>query len=184
MGNLLVRSVLATLALTASASPGRAQVAFREGATPGRFEPQAGSPEPPRHEWTVSAEPWAAGVQYLYQLGGPVRAGLAVTAGPFGGVTLARGTTGELREWATAYLAVGLRSTAGVEAILNPIGLAVVVGNDFGTVYPSAQGQLGIARRRLRLGSIVRVIRIAGGHGTGLYRWQWIPLRIGYAWGR
>jgi len=96
---------------------------------------------------------------------------------------LARGTSGPLREWATAYAAISVRSAAGAEVIVSPIGAALAVGDDFGAIYPTAQVQLGIARRRFRISSVVRVIRIAGADGSGTYWSQWIPVRIGYALG-
>lgn len=139
---------------------------------------------PGRSELTVLAEPWAGGVQYLYHFGGAVRAGAVLTAGPFGGVTIARGTSGRLREWATAYPVLSLRTTSGFEVELSPIGAALAIGDDFGAIYPSGQALVGLARGRLQLGSIVRVIRIAGGHGTGIGWWQWIPVRIGFTLGR
>jgi len=136
-----------------------------------------------RNEWSVFGESWAGGVQYLRLLGGPWRAGAAVGAGPFGGVTLARGTSGLLREWATAYMAISVRSDTGAEVIVSPIGAALAVGDDFGAIYPTAQVQLGLAKSRLRISSVVRAIRIAGGNRSGTYWSQWIPLRIGYALG-
>ena len=138
---------------------------------------------PVRGEWSVFGESWAGGIQYLRLLGGPWRAGAALGAGPFGGVTLARGTSGPLREWATAYVAISVRSAMGAEVIVSPIGAALAVGDDFGAIYPTAQVQLGIARRRFRISSVVRVIRVAGGDGSGTYWSQWIPVRIGYAFG-
>jgi len=138
---------------------------------------------PVRNEFSVFGESWAGGIQYLRLLGGPWRAGAAVGAGPFGGVTLARGTSGALREWATAYVAISVRSSAGAEVIVSPIGVALAVGDDFGAIYPTAQVQLGIARSRLRISSVVRVIRIARGDGGGAYWSQWIPVRIGCAFG-
>jgi hypothetical protein len=66
-----------------------------------------------------------------------------------------------------------------VQLSLSPIGAAAVIGDDFGTVYPAGQASLDLVRGRLRAGSAIRVVRIAGASGTGLYRTLWIPIRLG-----
>jgi hypothetical protein len=69
-----------------------------------------------------------------------------------------------------------------VELILSPIGAALALGDDFSSVYPSAQfgGQTG--GQRWVLGTDLRVMRIAGPNGTGHYWIQWVPVRVGIRW--
>ena len=132
------------------------------------------------NELTVTAEPLAAGIQYL-RAAGRFRLGIGLTAGPAYGVVLRRGDFGRLREWATAYPVLGLRVSPGLTVALSPIGAALLGGDDFGAVYPSAQGGAVVGSGPLRVGSWVRVVRIAGGSGTGIYRVVWTPIRLGYA---
>ena len=132
------------------------------------------------NEVTVTAEPVAAGIQYL-RSEGSFRLGIGVTAGPAYGVVLRRGGFGQLREWATAYPVLGLRVSPNLEFLLSPIGAALLGGDDFGAVYPSAQGGVVLGMGSVRAGSWVRVVRIAGGSGTGIYRLVWTPIRLGYA---
>ncbi len=80
--------------------------------------------------------------------------------------------------YATGYLVLRWTPDAAWQVVLNPIGFAVVVGNDFGTAYPSTR--LGVSRflGRWGIGTEVRVVRIAGGGGSGDYRIQWAPVRL------
>jgi GNAT superfamily N-acetyltransferase len=132
------------------------------------------------NELTVTAEPLAAGIQYL-RAAGSFRLGLGVTAGPMYGVVLGGPEFGRLREWVTAYPVAGLRVSPSLTVALSPIGAALLSGDDFGAVYPSAQGGLELGSGSIRAGSWVRVVRIAGGDGTGSYRVVWTPIRLGYA---
>lgn len=132
------------------------------------------------NEMTVTAEPLAAGIQYLHAWGS-FRLGIGVTAGPAYGVVVRRGEFGRLREWATAYPVLGFRVSRNLEMALSPIGAALLGGDDFGAVYPSAQGGVVLGLDPIRVGSWVRVVRIAGGNGTGNYRVVWTPIRLGYA---
>ena len=132
------------------------------------------------NEVTVAAEPLAGGIQYLHGFGS-FRLGLALTAGPAYGVVLRRGEFGRLREWATAYPVLGVRVGPNLEVALSPIGAALLGGDDFGAVYPSAQGGVVLGLGSIRVGSWIRVVRVAGGEGTGIYRVVWTPVRLGYA---
>lgn len=131
-------------------------------------------------ELTVTAEPVAAGIQYL-RGSGSFRVGIGLTAGPVYGVVLGGPEFGRLREWATAYPVVELRVSPSLAVALSPIGAALLGGDDFGAVYPSAQGGVLMGLGSIRVGSWVRVVRIAGGDGTGSYRVVWTPIRLGYA---
>jgi GNAT superfamily N-acetyltransferase len=132
------------------------------------------------NEVTFTAEPLAAGIQHL-RASGRFRLGLGLTAGPVYGVVLGGPEFGRLREWATGYPVLGLRVSRNLEVALSPIGAALLGGDDFGAVYPSAQGGMVLGLGSIRLGSWVRVVRIAGGDGTGSYRVVWTPIRLGYA---
>ena len=135
---------------------------------------------PTDNEVSLAVEPLAGGAQYLHRIGGRVYLGVAVTAGPLYGVVLSRGDFGRLREWATLYPVLAYRLPSGIQAFLSPIGAALAVGDDFGSVYPSAQAGLELGRGRLRMGTVRRGVRIATGNGGGSYRVQWVPLRLGY----
>lgn len=135
-----------------------------------------------RNELTLHAEPIAAGARYSFAAGSRWRIGPALTIGPFEGVTLRRGQSGQLREWATAYATVSFAPHDRVDLILSPIGAALAVGDDFGSVYPSAQLGVQTGGRRWVLGTDLRVMRIAGPNGTGDYWLQWVPMRVGLQW--
>ena len=140
----------------------------------------AATPASRPNEATVTAEPLAGGIQYS-RGSGSFRLGLGLTAGPVYGVVLRRGEFGRLREWATAYPVLGVRVAPNLELSLSPIGAALLGGDDFGAVYPSAQGGVVLGLGSIRVGSWIRVVRIAGGEGTGIYRVVWTPIRLGYA---
>ncbi|HEY9518745.1 MAG TPA: GNAT family N-acetyltransferase [Gemmatimonadales bacterium] len=138
------------------------------------------APAFPANELTVTAEPLAGGIQYVHGAGS-FRLGIGLTAGPVYGVVLGGPEFGRLREWATAYPVLGLRVSPRFTVALSPIGAALLGGDDFGAVYPSAQAGAELALGAIRVGSWVRVVRIAGGDGTGSYRVVWSPVRLGYA---
>lgn len=143
----------------------------------GAQEPAVSASRP--NEVTITAEPLAAGMQYL-RGSGSVRLGIGLTAGPVYGVVIRRGEFGRLREWVTAYPVLGFRVSPGLTAALSPIGAALLGGDDFAAVYPSAQAGLVLGSGSIRAGSWIRVVRIAGGEGTGIYRVVWTPIRLGY----
>ena len=157
---------LAALTITLSAGPLSAQ-AGREN-------------RPGRNEITISAEPFAGGLRYLRGEPTGFRFGAGLTIGPLQGVTLADADTGNLDEWATLHAVVGFGAAGGIRATLGP-GVALAIGDDFGALYPSGQADVEWAHGRLRLGTIVRVMRIAGSYGTGDYWVRWIPVRLGIA---
>ncbi len=144
---------------------------------------RAQAPAPVRNEVTLFGESLAGGVQYLRYLGQGWRAGVTAVVGPTYGVRVSKDISDDIRNWGSAYATIGFRTRHGIEADLSPIGVAAIIGNDFGTVYPSGQAYLGIVRGKLRAGSVLRVIRIAGGNGSGDYWTQWVPLRIGLTLG-
>lgn len=132
-----------------------------------------------RDEGTLAVEPVALSIRYLHAPSQRWQVGATFSVGPFEGVTLHKGDSGKLREWATLYPVVALRPRPEFALLLSPIGAALAIGDDFSSVYPSAQAGLELAHGRLRVGSDLRVIRVAGGDGSGDYWTQWIPLRVG-----
>jgi len=134
------------------------------------------------HELALHGEPIAVGARYSFAAGSRWRIGPSLTVGPFEGVTLRRGQSGELKEWATTYATVSFAPAERVELILSPIGAALAVGDDFSSVYPTAQLGIQTGGQRWVLGTDLRVMRIAGANGTGHYWLQWVPLRLGIRW--
>jgi hypothetical protein len=132
------------------------------------------------NELAVTVEPIAGGAQYLHSFGSRVQFGAVLTLGPVYGVWF---SPSEIRDWGAAYPVLAVRVSPALRVLLSPIGGAISLGNDFGTVYPSAQGGLEVTTGPIRIGSLVRVIRIAGGNGSGTYRTRWIPIRASYAFG-
>jgi hypothetical protein len=131
----------------------------------------------------VFVEPLAAGLQYAWTTGAGLRLGAALAAGPQFGVDVTD-PSAEIRSWANVQSLIAYRFPNGIEAFVSPVGAALVVGDDFGVVYPSAQMGVEFGGLRVRIGSVIRIIRMAGPNGTGDYWTQWIPLRIAYSFGR
>jgi len=133
-----------------------------------------------RNEVTLTVEPLAAGVRYLRGARAGFRFGAGLTVGPLHGVTLAEAETGNLDEWATAHVLAGYRWNNGLQLAAGP-GVALALGDDFGALYPSGEVSIEAASGRLRLGTVVTAMRIAGSYGTGDYWVRWIPVRVGIA---
>lgn len=135
-----------------------------------------------QHDLVLFAEPFAGGVQYLGSVGAGWGFGAALTAGPLHGVTLSEERTDDVRNWATSYAAVAYHP-ARQWRVQIAAGAALLGGDDFAAVYPSGQFGIEALGGRFRIGSFVRVIRIAGSNDTGDYWTQWVPLRLGYSLG-
>jgi len=129
-------------------------------------------------EVQLFVEPVRAGAQVLLGRGPVWRAGLALGAGPSYAVTLRSAETRDVRSWAGAWAVVSARARNGIGVSVSPIGAALVIGNDFSAVYPSGEIAIAVGQGRVRGGSLVRVIRIAGGFGTGTWWTQWVPVRV------
>ena len=76
------------------------------------------------------------------------------------------------------YGVVTWRPDNRVQVSLGPIGLATVLGNDFAAIYPSARLGLGYFPGKFGVGTELRLVRIAGGNGTGNYWLHWSPVRV------
>jgi hypothetical protein len=144
----------------------------------------ATAPAPGQRPVTIVAEPIAVGVEVLGRVGSATRVGLTATAGPSETVNLGAARFRDYRTVVNGYATIGIRLAPPVEALISPIGVAVVTGDDFAAAYPSAQAALAVAAGPVRIGSGIRVVRVAGGSGGGDYWWQWIPIRIGVPLGR
>ncbi|HPF63135.1 MAG: hypothetical protein KC544_12665 [Gemmatimonadetes bacterium] len=125
------------------------------------------------------AEPIAGGVQLSHGVSERWRLGAAIGFGPSEGIDLQELPFRDVDPWATGYVNVAWRSRAGLEVAVSPIGAVVVIGDDFGVVYPSGQAQLSVPLGRIRVGTIVRTIRVAGANNSADWWTQWIPLRVG-----
>jgi hypothetical protein len=132
-------------------------------------------------EVTVTAEPLAVGVQ-LATKGSPWRLGASMTAGPLVGVAFNDTDVSDAKNAATAFAAIIYRP-AKLQVVFNPIGAALIVGNDFSSVYPAAQLGADVVLGRWTLGTAVRTIRIAGPNGGADYWTHWIPVRVGLVLG-
>ena len=132
-------------------------------------------------EVTVTAEPFAVGVQ-LASKGSPWRIGASMTAGPLVGVEFNDTDVTDAKNAATAFAAIIYRPSK-LQIVVNPIGAALIVGNDFSSVYPAAQLGADAVLGRWTVGTAVRTIRIAGPNGGADYWTHWIPVRVGLVLG-
>ncbi|MGE3801473.1 MAG: hypothetical protein AB7H80_10660 [Candidatus Kapaibacterium sp.] len=80
--------------------------------------------------------------------------------------------------YATGYLGATWRPNADWQVAFNPIGLALVVGNDFAAIYPSGRFGVSYFWERIGIGTELRLVRIASSFGTGDYWGQWSPVRV------
>jgi hypothetical protein len=139
------------------------------------------------------ALPWEAGhfvleatalcisPQIYGRLGSHLQAGVAVGLGPVLAVPFSERDyyeSEDLMEAAHAGLVVAWRfwKLLGIE--VSPLRASLMVGNDWGQVYPSAHARLFAAGSRVRVSSQITVVRIAGGDGTGYYVTTWVPLLV------
>jgi hypothetical protein len=129
---------------------------------------------------SVTAEPVAVGLRYL-PVGAAVRAGVDLTAGPQFALNVNDAVTRGARSWAGAYATVQFRSTAGVHVNVSPIGVALVIGDDYAAAYPGAQLGFEYGRSRFSVGTLVRVIRVPTADSNATYWTRWVPLRLGYS---
>ncbi len=137
----------------------------------------AGLSQTPPTSVELHAEAVAGGAAFTWVASSAWSFGMDVSAGKHIGVDVAE-VSEDLETLLSGYVAVRWTPDTAWQVMLSPIGFAGVIGNDFGTVYPSAR--LGISRffSRLGAGTELRVVRIAGGNGTGDYWIEWSPLRI------
>jgi len=129
----------------------------------------------------VHAEPFAAGIDAGIGLSDFFTLGVDLTVGPTQTVdvqSLENQSGADLYSSANIMLRLNLSSL--FQVMIEPLGASFVVGNDWSQMYPSAALGVQFSRHRIRLVSMIRVVRVAGGHGSGDYWVAWVPLRIGY----
>jgi hypothetical protein len=126
----------------------------------------------------VFVEPLAGGVELLRPAGDRWWFGAALGVGPSEGVTVAGLPRWDADPWVTGYLTAAFELPAAVELAVSPIGAIAVIGSDFGVVFPSAQLQLSRGAGRFRLGTALRVIRVAEAGGRATWWTEWLPLRV------
>jgi hypothetical protein len=131
------------------------------------------------NEIVLTLEPVAVGAGYARAVGERASVGLVIGAGPLYTVSVSDDGAEDVREWATGHAIAGYRSAGGIEVLAGP-GATILIGNDFGAIYPSALAGFGYRRGRVRLATVLRTVRIAGGNGTGIYRMRWTPLQLGW----
>jgi hypothetical protein len=137
-----------------------------------------------RHQFQLHVEPLAVGIRSATPIGRGWTIGPTLIVGPYEGVNLTESNAGDLREFANGFLTFGYRFTPKAELVLSPIGASAANGNDYATVYPSAQAGLQVQLGGGWVGSDIRVIRIAQGNNQGRYWTQWVPLRVGFVLGK
>jgi hypothetical protein len=86
--------------------------------------------------------------------------------------------TEDLLEPFYAGVALACRFAGPVGVELCPLRAALVVGNDWSSVYPGAHFKVFAAWSGVRVSSQLKLVRIAGGDGTGYYVTTWVPLLV------
>lgn len=139
--------------------------------------PGDGHSQTPPTSVELHAEAVAAGAAFTWIASSAWSFGVDVSVGKHIGVDVAE-VSEDLETLVSGYVAVRWTPDTAWQVMLSPIGFAGAAGNDFGTVYPSAR--LGISHffSRLGAGTELRVVRLAGGNGTGEYWIEWSPLRV------
>jgi len=135
----------------------------------------------PPNQIVLNASPVTLGLSYARSIGRAWEAGVTVTGGKHLGATITREHTGDLDIWLSAYGELAVQVVPHTFLIARPIGVVGLTGGDFGAAYPSAGGGIEYRLARLRFGTDIHVIRIAGPNGTGEYWVRWLPGRIAIA---
>src|SRR5690606_34347591 len=125
----------------------------------------------------LHVEALAGGATVTLPAGSEWSVGLDLSGGTHLGLDLLE-VDDELDLVAVLYPVVSWRPDPGLQVSISPIGLAGVIGNDFGAIYPSGRLGVGYFRGRYGVGTEFRVVRIAGSFGTGDYWLRWSPVRL------
>jgi len=118
------------------------------------------------------------GLSYARSINRVWEVGLAATGGKHLGATITREHLGDLDVWISTYAQLAVRVVPQTFLIAQPIGVVVLTGEDLSAAYPSVGGGIEYRLERLRFGTDVQVIRIAGPNGAGEYWVRWLPARI------
>jgi len=135
----------------------------------------------PPSQIVLHAGPLTLGLSYARSINRVWEAGVTATGGKHLGATITREHAGDLDVWMSAYAQVAAQIVPHTVVIARPIGVVVLTGGDFSAAYPSAGGGIEYRLARMRFGTDVQVIRIAGPNGTGEYWVRWLPARIAVA---
>jgi len=135
----------------------------------------------PPNQIVLHASPLTLGLSYARSINRVWEAGVTVTGGKHLGTTITREHAGDLDVWMSAYGQLAVQVVPHAVLTARPIGVVVLTGGDFGAAYPSAGGGIEYRLARLRFGTDMQVIRIAGPNGTGEYWVRWLPARIAVA---
>ncbi len=163
-----VMPLMFLLAVAQSGLPSSAFAQLRDGAALG---------ENP-NQFVLHAGPLTLGLSYARSINQAWEVGLAATGGKHLGATVSREHLGDLDVWMSAYPQLAVQAIPHTVLVARPIGVVVLTGGDFGAAYPSAGGGIEYRLARLRFGTDIQVIRIAGPNGTGEYWVRWLPARI------
>lgn len=141
---------------------------------------------PEGHAWeskhfVLEATALSISPQVYGGLGTNLQAGVAVGLGPVMAVPFAEKDyyeSEDLVEASHAGLLVAWRfwKLLGIE--ISPLRASLMVGDDWGQIYPSAHVRLFAAGSRVRVSSQIIVVRIAGGNGSGIYPVLWTPVLV------
>lgn len=127
----------------------------------------------------LHAEALAAGATLTLPAGSEWSVGIEISGGNYLGLDLLQ-VDDELTLVGVGYPVLSWRPDARWQVSLGPIGFAAVIGNDFGAFYPSGRLGVGYFPGRLGIGTELRMVRIAGGFGTGEYWLHWSPVRLSF----
>jgi hypothetical protein len=133
----------------------------------------------------LQANPFAGYAGYARRLSGRWYAGAGVGGGPSTLVQVSgAGLYDDEREGGHAGVFIGYAPSPYLQLEVCPLRLSLLLGNDYGAVYPSAEMGVMAGTRRFKAGSRLVVVRVAGPNGTGDYPLFWIPLNLRYtlAW--
>ena len=125
----------------------------------------------------LTAGPATGGVEYI-AAGRSLGFGGYIQVGPEYALELSDVDERDVvRTWAAAGPVLSYSANPW-RLMASPIGAALAVGDDFGTVYPAGHAGVEYALGRVRLATLIRVVRAAGPYNTGVYWTTWAPLRV------
>lgn len=127
----------------------------------------------------LHAEAFAGGATVTFPAASEFSAGIDLSIGKHLGYDLTDASH-DVTIYGVSYAVLCWRPDPSLQVSLSPIGIAGVVGNDFGAFYPSARLGLGTFWGRFGVGTEMRLVRIASGHGSGVYWYHWSPVRVSF----
>lgn len=143
--------------------------------------PTAQEPAWEDHRFVLEATALSISPQVYARIAKRVQVGAMVGLGPSLAVAVTERDyyeTEDLLEPFYAGVAVACRFAGPVGVELCPLRAALIVGNDWGSVYPGAHLKVFAAWSGVRVSSQLKLVRIAGGDGTGYYVTTWVPLLV------